>query len=593
VSLLARHLEQLSGSNETLIATVTFRQNRPSPDPGATNVLPTGQARASSRMNGFPYPPFPPPPLTPNGPPRRIVIIGAGLAGLVAAYALEAAGHDVVVLEATDRPGGRVQTLRTGFSEGLHAEAGAAFVPGAHSLTVGYALQFGLGLVLRGKQGRSTNFLRGWRVDDQLRSKWPVDLKPDERATGPAEWVTRYIQPALNLVLSESPREAGWPPPSLQHLDAQSFAQFLASAGASPGAISVLRRGFFDLWGDGVDACSALLILRDLASGVVPPARNTPPMSAPVHPATHQFRAQAPTMAAAAAAPPSTTSSSATTARATPPFVRAVPPAAITNPASVDPHGVYHIDGGNDALPFAFASALTGKIRLNSQVTRIEQDATGVRVFCAGTSTPVAGDYVISAIPLSTLRLVDVVPAFTAEKARVIREIPYTSVTRIFLQFDQRFWLDEGLEGLSSTDLPGSDNAPIPGFWIEEATAVQPGTAGILDCYITGQHARELAAMTDEARIASTLDQVERVFPGAKSNFSDRSMTKIWDSDPWARGGYGWFRPGQMTQLSPDLTTPQGRIHFAGEITSALPAWMQGALESGLRAATEVNDATA
>jgi monoamine oxidase len=257
----------------------------------------------------------------------------------------------------------------------------------------------------------------------------------------------------------------------------------------------------------------------------------------------------------------------------------------------VDPHGVYHIAGGNDALPLAFANALGSRVRLNAPVTRIEQDSSGVRVFCSGAPAPITGDYVISAIPLSTLRLVDVVPAFPADKARVIEELPYTSVTRVFLEFDVRFWLDEGLEGLSSTDLPGSDNAPVPGFWIEEATAVQPGTAGILDCYITGQHARQLAAMTDDARIASTLDQVERVFPGAKSHYTGRSMTKIWDADPWARGGYGWFRPGQMSQLCPFLSTPEGRIHFAGEITSVLPAWMQGALESGLRAASEVNEA--
>ena len=94
-----------------------------------------------------------------------------------------------------------------------------------------------------------------------------------------------------------------------------------------------------------------------------------------------------------------------------------------------------------------------------------------MRVFCSGTAAPVTGDYIISAIPLSTFRMVDVAPALSPEKARVVAELPYTSVTRLFLQFDQRFWLDSGLEGLASTDLPVSDNAPIPGFWIEEATS--------------------------------------------------------------------------------------------------------------------------
>ena len=46
-----------------------------------------------------------------------------------------------------------------------------------------------------------------------------------------------------------------------------------------------------------------------------------------------------------------------------------------------------------------------------------------------------------------------------------------------------------------------------------------------------------------------------------------------------------------MTELCPVIPLPEGRIHFAGDHTSALPGWMQGALESGIRAATEVNNA--
>jgi len=80
-------------------------------------------------------------------PPRRIIVVGAGLAGLVAAHELVKAGHQVVVLDAQLRPGGRVYTLRDPFADGLYAEAGAARIPDTHDLTRGYVAEFGLKLV--------------------------------------------------------------------------------------------------------------------------------------------------------------------------------------------------------------------------------------------------------------------------------------------------------------------------------------------------------------------------------------------------------------------------------------------------------------
>ena len=79
------------------------------------------------------------------GPRKRVVVIGAGLAGLVAAYELKHQGHDVVVLEAQNRVGGRVYTCRN-FAPGLYAEFGAMRIPRCHDLTLKYCRQFGLPL---------------------------------------------------------------------------------------------------------------------------------------------------------------------------------------------------------------------------------------------------------------------------------------------------------------------------------------------------------------------------------------------------------------------------------------------------------------
>jgi monoamine oxidase len=85
-------------------------------------------------------------PVTVGSPPQKILIIGAGMAGLVAGYELTQLGHDVTILEARPRPGGRVQTLREPFSNGLFAEAGAARIPENHDLTLKYVKLFGVPL---------------------------------------------------------------------------------------------------------------------------------------------------------------------------------------------------------------------------------------------------------------------------------------------------------------------------------------------------------------------------------------------------------------------------------------------------------------
>src|SRR6476646_7193035 len=78
--------------------------------------------------------------------PKKIIIIGAGMAGLSAGYELIQLGHDVTILEARGRPGGRVHTLREPFDDGLYAEAGAARIPENHNLTLKYVKQFNLPL---------------------------------------------------------------------------------------------------------------------------------------------------------------------------------------------------------------------------------------------------------------------------------------------------------------------------------------------------------------------------------------------------------------------------------------------------------------
>jgi monoamine oxidase len=516
-------------------------------------------------MPGYDFPPFPTKPMAPKpGPPQRVAVLGAGLSGLCAADLLTQAGHDVILLEAADRAGGRVHTLRDGFSEGLHADAGAAFVMGGHTLTAGYCAQFGLELLpVPVTPGVEVDYLNGTRLLNTGggNTTWPVALLPSEQGKTIFALMEQYLTPVFQELMGFDPRDPAWPQPPIAQFDAVTFAGLLASKGASPGVVSLLRLGFADFWGDGVSATSAMLILRDDA--FMAALSQTPGDPPQAHPASRRFRHYA------------------AVARMKDP--RSMQP--------LTPLGVYRIRRGTDQLTRAFAGRLGARIRFGTPVVAIRQNDRGVEVDCGNGGGMIQADRVISTIPCSVLRDIAISPALPEPKAAAIRDLPYTSVTRVFLEFNTRYWQAQGCIGTASTDLPVTSAPERQGMWTEDATATQTTPRGILDCYFTGAPARLVGAMAPPERARFALEQVELVFPGAREHYSGNAVSKCWDEDPWARGDYCWFTPGQMQQVYPQLARPEGRIHFAGDHTSALPGWMQGALESGFRTAGEVNSA--
>jgi monoamine oxidase len=251
--------------------------------------------------------------------------------------------------------------------------------------------------------------------------------------------------------------------------------------------------------------------------------------------------------------------------------------------AGIEHEHFLKIDGGNDRLPRAFADRLAGRIRYGCPVHRIDHDANGVRVFYRigqSVESVVAG-YVVCAVPFSTLRSVAFSPALTPEKRSVIDALPYESVTRIYLQSRDRYWMREGLSGFAETDHP---------MEIWDSTYGQPSTRGILMSYNRGPKARALGRESETAQLRFGLEAVERVYPGVRNNY-ERGFVKVWDRDPWARGAIAYLLPGQVSSLQPHIARPEGKIYFAGEHASSVRGWMQGALESGQRAASEIDAA--
>lgn len=241
------------------------------------------------------------------------------------------------------------------------------------------------------------------------------------------------------------------------------------------------------------------------------------------------------------------------------------------------------IRGGSDTFPRAFAAKLRDSIQYAAVVKRIEQDEREARVVYerAGEHVVLHADRVVCAIPFSVLRQVEFAPALTREKQKAIAQLGNTSVVRVFLQTRKRFWLDENLTGSATTDLPL--------MTAYDKTFYLPGERGMLEAYVAGERARRLAAMTPGDRLNFTLGQMEKIHPAIRAHFEGGSSV-CWDDEPFSRGAYAWFKPGEMTDLMPHIATPEGRIHFSGDHTSQSPGWMNGALQSGYRAAKEVNE---
>lgn len=160
-------------------------------------------------------------------------MLGAGLAGLAAAWNLVRHGYDVTVLEAQSLPGGRVKTVREPFSRGGYAEAGAVRVAANHFWTMKYIRAMGLESRLAPYNrdgGAHLWYLQGKRFPTPA-AGWPLDgLTPPEQAD-PFGMVRQYWGPAVAAV--GDPTKPGFPSPGTLALDAHTFAEYFKSRGAS------------------------------------------------------------------------------------------------------------------------------------------------------------------------------------------------------------------------------------------------------------------------------------------------------------------------------------------------------------------------
>jgi monoamine oxidase len=247
------------------------------------------------------------------------------------------------------------------------------------------------------------------------------------------------------------------------------------------------------------------------------------------------------------------------------------------------------IVGGMDRLPNAFYTELQDRIRFGAEVHAIDQDGDGVTIHFKTESGRWSerGDYAIVTVPFSVLRHIEVLSPFSREKQRAIRQLNYSASTKILFQVSERIWeADDGIYGGATvTDLPiRRMNYPTPDPTTKRGV--------LLASYTWSQDAARWGAMDEETRLEEALDDVARIHPRIREVY-EVGASHAWYDDRFANGAFALFEPEQQTQLQAAIVKPEGRILFAGEHCSLYHAWIQGALESGLRAARAIHEAAA
>jgi monoamine oxidase len=238
--------------------------------------------------------------------------------------------------------------------------------------------------------------------------------------------------------------------------------------------------------------------------------------------------------------------------------------------------------GGNDQLPKAFARSLSDQVLYRRAVRKIAHNLSGVEVWFEeeGQLNSIRAPWLVIAIPFKILREIEITPEFSPAKMECIRTLSYGHVMKIAMQYRQRFW--DQPDSLGQRVFTDTRLRRIYHMSID-----QPGPRGILMSFTSGDDAEKLGQLEEEERLKIAVEECTRVWAEAPS-FFEGGVSKYWNEDPWIKGSYSFTGVGQERDFLRIAQEPQGRVHFAGEHTSVYRASMNGAIESGVRASSEI-----
>jgi len=454
-----------------------------------------------------------------SGAGKSVVVLGAGIAGLVAAYELRKAGYHVTVLEARNRVGGRAWTIRGGeridqidrplqraqFSDGMYFNAGPARIPSWHHAILGYAKKLNVPMEVFVNSAISS----GWDFAGKVR---PGRQMVYGLRAHLAELINKSIdQGALNAAMPKD--------------DLDAFKGFLRFYGGlnDKGVPTAQQSYGFSDWPGGYDRPGKPLdplTLRDSLPG---------------------------------------------DAGGFPQFFESI---IDMQPTMMQPVG------GMDRIAHALYLAVQPSVKLNEPVTAIRREGERVRVEHKGGVT--RADFAVVTLPANLLARVP--NDFSPEKNAALKGVNYLKSAKVAFEAP-RFWEDDGVYGgLAWTDKL-NENVIYPSNNFHSARGVIVGAyvAG----WTHNNTPEAFTKLPIEEQIRISAGSIEALHPG-KSKLLEKAIAVNWGQVPYSEGvGALWDGgPGQdgdrRTGAYLELLKPEGPIYFAGEHLSYVGLWQEG-----------------
>lgn len=493
-----------------------------------------------------------------------IGIIGAGLAGLAAAYELRKLGSNITVFDAEEnRIGGRIYTSYFDNSQQFFAELGAMRIPVSHETTWHYINLFNLNTESLSSPN-SNNFIfvdnirvrrdfSGQSITDNIYPHY--NLTEIERHTPWNELSSYASDTMLNSLTPEIRTEILKIQPHYSeeyaNITRMSNRQVFEYLGLSQGAINLISA---------VEPFTAALI-------------NT----------SHDET--------------------------------------MNSEYSLDFLNTYRLIGGMVNLPLAFFNSLNsstppefvydpnilGKVnvKLGYAVNGISKGSDNSKVYIRYTDPNNVEqtdtfDFVICAVPFSVLREFQLTPYFSEEKMQAIRELNYIDAHKTAFLCRKRFWEENAPYGdmnggISFTDLPIESIVYPPDHirCLSEGRCSSNYPGVLVASYNLVQDATRLGGQNIYRRLQTVMRNVEMVHglpAGYLDTLTDSYRTVHWNTEQWFRGAFAAAYPGQKVNFLYNMLLPEynSRVYFAGEHVSTKPGWMQGALYSGKFAANQI-----